>query len=177
MGMVPKAGGYKRLRLVSFGSITSFERTEPLSFPLPLPERIQRKVVPSISLRRSIPFHQKASKWIQVGSYLKTDCWIYYVCVFGVYGERHEIFLSGKSSNSQNNWRLSWDISHIFLFARIVKSAFSFKFKAYLWFLKWITRAIHFSYQAVSDNWKIWPFEFWIIGCLYHKASQCCIDS
>nr|CAN82600.1 hypothetical protein VITISV_032034 [Vitis vinifera] len=51
--------GIKGLRLVSFGIITSFERTEPLSLPLPLPERIQRKVVPSISLRRSIPLHQK----------------------------------------------------------------------------------------------------------------------
>ena len=42
----------------------------------------------------------------------------------------------GKSSNLQNNWRLSRGISHIFLFARMVKSAFSFKFKAYSWFLK-----------------------------------------
>ena len=42
----------------------------------------------------------------------------------------------GKSSNLQNNWRLSRGISHIFLFARMVKSAFSFKFKVYSWFLK-----------------------------------------
>ena len=31
-------------------------------------------------------------------------------------------------------------------------------------------RAIHFSCQAVSDNWKTCPFEFWMVSCLDHKA-------
>ncbi|RVW68072.1 hypothetical protein CK203_064579 [Vitis vinifera] len=43
--------GIKGLWLVSFVISHHFKRTEPLSLPLPLPERIQRKVVPSISLR------------------------------------------------------------------------------------------------------------------------------
>ena len=85
--------------------------------------------------------------------------------------ERLNVQLVNLWINLQNSLRLSWDVYHIFLLARMVKSGFPLIFKEYPWFLKWITRAIHFSSQAVSDNWKICPFEFWIIGCLNHKAS------
>ena len=67
MGIVPKAGGYKRLRLVSFELITSFERTEPLSLPLPLPERIQRWCPPSAL---EDPYRLQIHTWIQVGTIL-----------------------------------------------------------------------------------------------------------
>ena len=59
MGMVPKAGGYKRLRLVSFGSITSFWKEQNLSLPLPLPERIQwKRRCPPLLLEDPYRLHQ-----------------------------------------------------------------------------------------------------------------------
>ena len=67
--------GIKGLGLCLLDLSHPFERTEPLSLPLPLPKRIQRKRwCPPLLLEDPYRLHQ-THKWNQVGTIWHRDLW------------------------------------------------------------------------------------------------------